>query len=93
MVGEEIYKAMIKVDGECFAYFAYKSPEDIVDPEDLKIIRDSYANVLRTVEEQSVRHQDFLSPRRTPELMLILFPFMLDQSPCRFPTMQQPTKF
>ena len=54
MVGEIIYKAMIKVDGECFAYFAYKSPEDIVDPEDLKIIRDSYANVLRTVEEHCI---------------------------------------
>ena len=51
MVGEEIYKAMIKVDGECFAYFAYDSPEKIVSPEVLKIIRKSYAKVLRTIEE------------------------------------------
>jgi len=43
----------IQLDFECFAYFAYKKPEDVMSDENLQIIRESYAeNVLSVVEKE-----------------------------------------
>ena len=43
----------IQLDFECFAYFAYKKPEDVMSDENLQIIRESYAeNVLAVVEKE-----------------------------------------
>jgi len=43
----------IQLDFECFAYFAYKKPEDVMSNENLQIIRESYAeNILAVVEKE-----------------------------------------
>jgi len=53
MLGMDIFMKSIQLDFECFAYFAYKKPEDVMSDENLQIIRESYAeNVLAVVEKE-----------------------------------------
>ena len=54
MVGMNIFRDSIQLDVECFAYYAYKTPEAIMDSTVISQIRESYANVLRTIEEHCV---------------------------------------
>ena len=49
-----IFRDSIQLDVECFAYYAYKTPEAIMDSTVISQIRESYANVLRTIEEHCV---------------------------------------